>query len=175
MTTKRRDNAKTDPSFRQNSLTANSRFITCVTVTCVAFFLLSFQYLGVRVRSSIQSRTPVQESLNLFDTRCNPYLPAQLTLIRGLSPSDPALNQRGHILDYIIRGRTSKDDIDNLTLGIVGPSGLLWSRGYGIREANRSAATEPPNEHSIYRIASVSRLYATLETFIQRDRGALNW
>jgi hypothetical protein len=134
--------------------------------------LLSSRSLDVTL--TVQ-RKAVKTTSNLFDTHCKPYLPASRTLLEDASRADPGFNKRGRLLDHTLRARLLVGDIDSLVVGVVGPTGLLRSKGYGISRANESDATELLNEHSIYRIASVSRLYATLVTFIQRDRGDLNW
>lgn len=149
------------------------RYAAIVGVAALCLFV-SF-YFDVQI--SIQHRRPseVQSKTTTLDTRCKPYLPSQLTLLQKLLPSHPDLELRGRALDKIVRKRVAKDDIDSVVIGIVGPDGLLWSQGYGVARANKTDATDPPNRHSIYRIASVSKLYATLETFILRERGALTW
>jgi hypothetical protein len=110
-----------------------------------------------------------------FDTRRRPYFPSPITLevppvqIKGFG------EHHGGILDHALRERVALIGMDSLVVGIVGPTGLLSPKGSGYKRANQSDAREPPNEHSIYRIASASELYVTFETFIQRDRGYLNW
>jgi hypothetical protein len=172
MTPKGPANGQNAPSCGHNLASLNSWFLKFAVVTGATLCLLSSQYLDVSL--TVQRKT-TQTTSNPLDTHCKPYLPASLTLLQDASRADPSFKERAQLLDHNLRARLSIGDVDNLVVGIVGPTGLLWSKGYGIRRANESEATEPPNEHSIYRIASVSKLYATLETFIQRDRGALNW
>lgn len=112
--------------------------------------------------------------VGIHNTRCKPPLPPPLTLF-SVPPSRPIFEEPSRRLHDIVWDRVSQDDIDSLVLGIIGPDGIIWSNGYGIAKANDTHATRPPNEHSIYRIASISKLFTTLETFILRDRGILNW
>jgi len=73
--------------------------------------------------------------------------------------------------------RTSNTDIDSLAVAVVTPAGAIFEHGYGSLRANE---TDPSrrgevNGNSIYRIASVTKVFTVLETLILRERGALNW
>ena len=73
--------------------------------------------------------------------------------------------------------RASKTNIDSLAVAVVTPAGAVFEHGYGSLRANE---TDPSrrgeiNRHSIYRIASVTKVFTVLETLILRERGALDW
>lgn len=68
-----------------------------------------------------------------------------------------------------------KDDIDSLAIAVVTPAGPIFERGYGILKANDTSGKQyPVDRHSIYRIASISKLFAVFETLLLRERGALD-
>ncbi|KAJ7246323.1 beta-lactamase/transpeptidase-like protein [Mycena haematopus] len=73
--------------------------------------------------------------------------------------------------------RTAASDIDSLSIAVVTPNGPIFEHGYGVLRANE---TDPEKRgsvtrDSIYRIASITKMFAVLETLILRERGALNW
>ena len=67
-----------------------------------------------------------------------------------------------------------KDDIDSLAVAIVTSAGPIFEGGYGILRANDTSGRQyPVDRHSIYRIASISKMFAVFETLLLRERGAL--
>lgn len=49
---------------------------------------------------------------------------------------------------------------------------LVWSKGFGLK--NRSDVSSQPDADSIYRIGSISKIFAMLSTMITRDAGKLS-
>ncbi|KDR85443.1 hypothetical protein GALMADRAFT_218541 [Galerina marginata CBS 339.88] len=79
-------------------------------------------------------------------------------------------------LDDYLTDRVSKPDIDSISVGVVTSKGLIIESGYGVLRANESDEEQfPVDRKSIYRIASVTKMFTVLETLILRERGALNW
>ncbi|KAJ7039382.1 beta-lactamase/transpeptidase-like protein [Mycena alexandri] len=81
------------------------------------------------------------------------------------------------VIDSLVRSAYSKGGIDGLVVAIVTKEGAVYDRAMGPLKAN---ATTPEkrgkvDQHSVFRIASGSKLFATLETLILRERGALQW
>lgn len=58
-----------------------------------------------------------------------------------------------------------------LSVGVVYNQSLLWSRGYGLK--NASDPTSTPDANTIFRIGSISKIFATLQLLLLRDGGKL--
>ncbi|KAJ7293134.1 beta-lactamase/transpeptidase-like protein [Mycena rebaudengoi] len=106
--------------------------------------------------------------------------PAPLPTLLAYHPPRPdsaGLVEAAASLHAFLSKRTQSDDIDSLSIAVVTPNGPVFERGYGALRANE---TDPERRgsvtrDSIYRIASISKMFAVLETLILRERGALNW
>ncbi|KAJ3549038.1 hypothetical protein NMY22_g1037 [Coprinellus aureogranulatus] len=71
--------------------------------------------------------------------------------------------------------RTSSPDIDSLAIAVVTPAGPIFERGYGVLKANDTNGKQyPVDKDSIYRIASVSKMFAVFEALVLRERGVLD-
>jgi len=105
---------------------------------------------------------------------CRPPLPH---LLDAPFPTDPLLRRASRSLNSYLADRTSHDDIDSLVIAVVTPSGPVFQKGYGVLRANETDSTKrgSVDENSIYRLASVTKIFTVLETLILRDRGVLNW
>ena len=67
--------------------------------------------------------------------------------------------------------------MDSLAVAVVTPAGPIYEAFRGPIRANESSwpgRGADVDGDSIFRIASVSKLFASLEALILRDRGALN-
>ena len=122
---------------------------------------------------------PAEGALNArADTRvdpCKPYLPSKVLRVDALSDRDDTLKGALSQVDQLIsKALSSQDTIDSVTIGIISANQTIWSKGYGRRNAN-STDTTPPDDNTIYRLASLSKLFATFEGFILRDQGVINW
>ncbi|KAF9535645.1 beta-lactamase/transpeptidase-like protein [Crepidotus variabilis] len=93
-------------------------------------------------------------------------------------PSDEVVAKSLENLDNWLTKKVSQsDDIDNIDIAIVTAAGPIFQKGYGVLKANDTEAEDPapPDANSIYRIASISKMFTVLETLILRERGSLNW
>jgi CubicO group peptidase (beta-lactamase class C family) len=92
-------------------------------------------------------------------------------------PSNDLIAKASKDVDKYLLNRASKPDVDSIAVSIVTAAGPLFEAGYGILKANETdmEETHPVNRDSIYRIASISKMFTVLETLILRGRGALNW
>ncbi|PVF96243.1 beta-lactamase/transpeptidase-like protein [Serendipita vermifera] len=163
--------ASTQAKLRVNKAGLWLQFL--VVISSVTTFLLFTNFYSVDI--TISKRIDSESKGSARDTRCKPHLPSTLVRVAPLVPSSHDFGRAIRKLDLVLQERAKRDDMDSLMVGIIGPNGLLWSKGYGVANANDTEAHEPPNEHSIYRLASISKMFTTLETFILRDRGVLNW
>lgn len=121
---------------------------------------------------------PLFPSLNRADKeivyQCHPPLP---NLFTDNPPNldNEAIARAGARLDDYLTERASHDDIDSLVVAIGTSAGPLWFKGYGAVRANESRSGPPPDLDTIYRLASVTKMFVTLDTLILRDKGHLNW
>jgi CubicO group peptidase (beta-lactamase class C family) len=69
-----------------------------------------------------------------------------------------------------------ENKLDSLAVAVVTSAGSIYESFHGPLRANESLAVDKRqvDRHSIYRIASISKMFACLETLILRNRGALN-
>ena len=149
---------------------------------CIALFVWFLPQ-----RSEI--RTPFVDTLSVIQpTNWNPFERApgckppspKLFAFHPPRPSDERIVKASANIDKYLSGRAEKDDIDSISVGIVTPAGILFEGGYGILKANETNtendnSTIPVDRNSIYRIASISKMFTVLETLILREKGALNW
>lgn len=101
-------------------------------------------------------------------------LPNHLLREQPLQPNEGPLADSSKKLHAFLSERTSHLDIDSLSIAIVTPSGTVYEQSYGILKANETISPRPVTRDSIYRIASITKMFTTLETLILRERGALN-
>ncbi|KAH9486520.1 Beta-lactamase-like protein str6 [Psilocybe cubensis] len=93
-------------------------------------------------------------------------------------PSTDLIEKAAKDLDEYLTKRASEPEIDSISLSIVTPAGPIFIGGYGTLRANETDLEGPVqvvDENSIYRIASISKMFTVLETLILREKGLLNW
>jgi hypothetical protein len=107
---------------------------------------------------------------------CNGYLP-NLLATDPPRAHDPPITKASEQLDKYLSKRASEDGVDALYVAVVTSEGVLFEGGYGSARANETSRADRGivDKDTIFRIASVSKLFTTLETLILRERGALNW
>ena len=118
-------------------------------------------------------------SMNLFPWD-PPTCPAPKANIFGYHPPRPSnelIKKAAKGLDDWLAKTATQPDIDSLVVAVVTPAGPIFEKGYGVLKANETEneGQLPVDRNSIYRIASVSKMFTVLETLILRARGALNW
>ena len=62
--------------------------------------------------------------------------------------------------------------VPGLAVAIVKDNDVVFKKGFGVREANSQDSVD---EHSIFRLASVSKGFAPILTGILVEEGRLNW
>lgn len=79
-------------------------------------------------------------------------------------------------LDSVLQRQFDQAGIDSLSVAVVGSEGSLYEGFWGRRRANESGVGQDTtvDRNSIYRLASISKLFTALETLILRDDGVLN-
>jgi hypothetical protein len=136
----------------------------------VWLFLNRVVTVEIRLRSwNEPNLVPLEEKY-----KCRPPLPFNLIQNSPPTAEDPAFQAAAWQLANLVSQHATEGYFDSVVIGIVGSDGLIWSTSAGRLKANGSEY-ELPDIHSIYRIASISKMFAVMETHILRDRGILNW
>ncbi len=105
---------------------------------------------------------------------CRPFLP---NLFADTPPSlaHPKVRKGVDAVESFFTTRFSKGDIDSLSVAVVTSNGPLYERNFGVIRGNESDTSPPTTSHSMYRIASVSKLFTALEGFILEEKGLISW
>ncbi|KAG8896543.1 hypothetical protein FRC01_011732, partial [Tulasnella sp. 417] len=107
---------------------------------------------------------------------CHPPLPPLLKSSR--SPANgPPFSSAAETLDAILSLRASAPDIDSISLAVVTPSGTVFSKSYGVLKANETNPEKRgrPDEDSLYRIASISKMFTVFELMVLKEKGLVSW
>ncbi|KZV67848.1 beta-lactamase/transpeptidase-like protein [Peniophora sp. CONT] len=104
---------------------------------------------------------------------CHPFLPP-LFAEHPPSASHPALLETIDELHAKLSQRFEELDIDSLSVAVVTSAGPVFEHNWGVLRANESVSG-PVTSHSIYRIASVSKLFAAFEGWVLHQKGRLSW
>ncbi len=123
--------------------------------------------------ASTMQRSPAALRKAPLPRRCSPPLP-NLLAQNAIEATDPLVKGATASLDAFFSARASEDDIDSISVSIVTPFGPIFESSYGVLRANESDQGTV-DRHSIYRIASITKMFTVLETLILREKGALNW
>lgn len=104
---------------------------------------------------------------------CHPFLP---TLFAETPPEvqNPLIREASRKLDKFLSERFSRGDIDSLSVAVVTSGGPVFERNYGVMRGNETGSAKTTS-NSMYRIASVSKLFTALEGFILEQKGLLSW
>ncbi|KAJ7655652.1 beta-lactamase/transpeptidase-like protein [Mycena polygramma] len=106
---------------------------------------------------------------------CRPFLP-NLVFAEHPPPSDhPSIIAASQQLGQFLAHRFSDGDIDSLSVAVVSADSVLFEGNYGVVRGNESESSPPTTSDSMYRLASVSKLFNVLEGHILAERGALSW
>ncbi|KDQ21842.1 hypothetical protein BOTBODRAFT_169033 [Botryobasidium botryosum FD-172 SS1] len=116
-----------------------------------------------------------QGDLRDHELQCRAPLP-QFLVDHPPSADHPALRLAARNLDKELDAWFTEREIDSIAIAVVASNGSVYE---GFRGALRANETEQSkrgavDRHSIYRLASNSKLFTCLETFILRDRGVVN-
>lgn len=104
---------------------------------------------------------------------CHPFLPnvfdetppsAHHTLLRKASKD----------LNAFFDARFSKGDVDSLSVAVITSAGAVFEKNWGTTRGNESTGPRTTS-HSTYRIASVAKVFPTLEALILEQKQALSW
>lgn len=153
---------------------ASWKTIVFTAIVSSSFALFVDRYSGLR---PVNGPPSTINQLAVPPTRrCRPPLPNIFTQ-RPIHTDEPQIQHALLEIDDIVRNAFSGNDIDGMAVAIVTPDAVIYEAGLGALKANE---TDPRkrgvvDRHSIFRIASGSKLFAVLETLILREIGALQW
>ncbi|KAJ7775676.1 beta-lactamase/transpeptidase-like protein [Mycena maculata] len=153
---------ESSPRARHRSGTTSWTIILLTAILSASFSLLTQRQLSTRTTTHFS--TP----------RCHPPLPNIFakTPIRNDSSGVPAALAD---IDALIHKSFSAGGIDGIVVAIVTGEGMVYETAIGPLKANETTPEKRGlvDRHSIFRIASGSKLFTTLETFVLREKGAL--
>ncbi|KAJ2935271.1 hypothetical protein H1R20_g1823, partial [Candolleomyces eurysporus] len=95
---------------------------------------------------------------------------------RPVQRDNPDFQKAAENLRKHFSARTSQADIDSLAIAVVTPAGVVFEEAYGILKANDTSGKQyVVDRNSIYRIASVTKVFTLFETLLLRERGFLDF
>lgn len=89
----------------------------------------------------------------------------------------PELQSVLQAVDLFVRESFAANEIDGLAVAVVTTDDVLYETGLGPLKANETdpVSRGTVDRHSIFRIASGSKLFTALEVLALREKGALQW
>ena len=167
------------PSTPSNTITSKAAYHLSSLSTRLATGL-TFICLTVAAIHYFAPAASTFPSVNLnFFPWDPPTCPAPKPNVFGYHPPRPSNDQivkATKSLDDWLTKTITQNPIDSLSIAVVTAAGPLFEKGYGVLRANESVEEQNPVErNSVYRIASISKMFTVLETLILRERGILNW
>jgi len=91
-----------------------------------------------------------------------------LSAANGQAPLSPQLRSSIEQLDKMTAAEYGKDNIGSVTVGIVVVSNLVWTKSYGYADMEKKV---PATKDTVYRIASVTKLFTGLVLLQLVERG----
>lgn len=121
-------------------------------------------------------------SVLLFQSRrseepvCRPPLPNLILETEPDVSNYNAINKAIRDVDAELSSFFDKGGIDSISVAVVTPIGSIYEGFWGTLRANEteSMVQESVNRDTIYRLASISKVFTTMEAYILRDRLHLN-
>lgn len=107
--------------------------------------------------------------------RCRPHLP-NIFNDHALQSNEPEVRDALLAVDAFVRQSFyGNSDIDGLVAAVVTADGAIYETALGPLKANETRPEDrgAVDRHSIFRLASGSKLFAMLEILILRERGAI--
>ena len=105
---------------------------------------------------------------------CRPPLPPLKP--QALGPNHCRIQHASSKFNKYMKKFASRDGVDSVTVAIVTSNSSVFSKGYGVRRANETGVQRGKVDvDTIYRLASVSKMFTVLELWILEERGALKW
>ncbi len=97
---------------------------------------------------------------------------ANATVAPGATVADaPQVREALQLLDIWLEGQRLKDDLPGMAVGVVYGQNLIWSKGYGYADVARQI---PTTDETLYRVASISKLFTATAVMQLVERGKLS-
>ncbi|KAF8878279.1 beta-lactamase/transpeptidase-like protein [Gymnopilus junonius] len=109
---------------------------------------------------------------------CRPFFPPLAELSRGTNYTENYhIRRAARKLDAMLKELADIQWVDSLSVAVVTADGPVFSKGYGVRRANETdeRLRGDVDENTVYRIASVSKLFTALELWILKEKGMIRW
>ncbi|KAL5499258.1 hypothetical protein ACEPAH_1776 [Sanghuangporus vaninii] len=98
-------------------------------------------------------------------------------IVKNPPPVDhPAFQSAASSLNRALDAWMSRGEIDSIAVSVVTSDTIIYEGYWGVLRANETDESKrgTVNRHSVYRLASISKLFTAMETLILRDRGVFN-
>jgi CubicO group peptidase (beta-lactamase class C family) len=106
---------------------------------------------------------------------CRPFLPPLFVHSPPHIDNNPLIRAASLRTGQFLESRFAEKDIDSLSVAVVSSNGVLFEANYGVMRGNESETSPATNSDSMYRIASVSKLFTVLEGHILAEKGVISW
>lgn len=117
-------------------------------------------------------RDQTLSATDIAKLECHPFLPP-LFAETPPAPNNPLIVEANQKLDDFLLSRFSKGDIDSLSVTVVSSDGPLYEKNFGVLRTNETESRKT-DSHSMYRIASVTKLFTMIEALILEQKGVLS-
>ncbi|KAJ7781723.1 beta-lactamase/transpeptidase-like protein [Mycena maculata] len=134
--------------------------------------VLGAHYTGFLPLPRLSSHQSTPDETERFS--CRPFLPP-LFVHSPPHIDDPLIKAASLRTGQFLESRFSKKDIDSLSVAVVSSNGVLFEANYGVMRGNESGTSPATTSDSMYRIASVSKLFTVLEGHILAEKGVISW
>ncbi|MEO8393175.1 MAG: serine hydrolase domain-containing protein, partial [Chloroflexota bacterium] len=89
----------------------------------------------------------------------------------SIDPSAPEIQAAIGLVEAMLEREQRNRKIPGLSAGIVSDQTLIWQRGYGYANLEKQI---PADERSVYRVASITKLFTSTMMMLLRDAGKVN-
>ncbi|KZT52571.1 beta-lactamase/transpeptidase-like protein [Calocera cornea HHB12733] len=165
--------APSRPPARRSLLTRASLALVALVALVACTALLHPALLPASLTSLLLTHTSANPR-----TCHTPLPPLHFPAYPAPHPADPRLIAAARKLTRTLHALLNRPALDSLALALVTAHGSLFEFTHGPLRANESAGgTEPAlqvDRDTVYRIASVSKLFTTVQTLVLHQRRILN-
>lgn len=112
---------------------------------------------------------------SVVEHECTAPFP-QFTFKHDLFNEDARIRKAAHDLNEALTARFNEGGLDSVAVAVVTAEGSVYEGFWGVQRANETDKSKQGaiDRHTVYRLASISKLFTTMETYMLRDRGIFN-
>ena len=150
-------------------------WIALALVACVTLALLN-RDSWPHLKSTTTFVTSESSRMPALPKSCRAPLP-DVFISSPPKPDNPKLVAANLEFQKALATRFGDGDIDSLALAVVTSEGSIFEATFGVARANETDVElrGEVTRDTVYRLASVTKVFTALETIILRDRGLLSW